>query len=404
MRRAAVPVAFLLLLACSCSSGDGDAAPSTSVTTSSSTATAPDPPERPSFEATVEALAADEMEGRDNRTPGSLLAQDLLVEELRQFAEPVGDDFRHPFDHGTNILGLVRGAELADQYVIIGAHYDHIGRRCPTRTPGDDICNGATDNAAGVAAVLEIGRRLAAGDGPRRSVIVAFWDAEEDGLLGARAYTANPPAPLAQTVAYLNWDIQGANLLPSLTDVTFMIGAETGGSALVEAAAQAAAGSRLDTLPLSLLFGQGRSDHAVFAASGIPTVFFTDANSGCYHTAQDDTTVVDFEKLGHQIDTGEALARIVAETDTAPTFVGDTPAATYDDAQSMLSVVSRAEPDFSRFTPEGGQAAARFLVDVRTMVEEGPDAFGDEALGILLGGSAAMVAQLTQTACDGFFG
>ena len=87
---------------------------------------------------------------------------------------------------------------------------------CAGQTSVDMICNGATDNAAGVAAVLGVGRALAHRHSrPRRSVVLALWDSEEDGLLGSSYYTQHPLVPLARTVGYVNFDIQGANLLPA---------------------------------------------------------------------------------------------------------------------------------------------------------------------------------------------
>ena len=80
-------------------------------------------------------------------------------------------------------------------------------------------------------------------------------------------YVEDPAVPLDQTVGYVNFDIQGVNLLPSLTNATIMVGAETGGPNLVDAAGRAADASPLDTVALSLLFGQGRSDHANLAAA-----------------------------------------------------------------------------------------------------------------------------------------
>ena len=182
--------------------------------------------------------------------------------------------------------------------------------------------------------------------------------------------------PLDQTIAYLNWDIQGTNLSPAVADVTVMVGAETGGAELVEAAQAATAASTLQTLSLSLLFGQGRSDHATFAAAGVPTVFFTDANAGCYHTAQDDVDVIDFDKLGQQILTAEALARDLADTDAVPSFVPDTPAATYEDAVSMLEVVQQGQEDFD-LLPGYADDGEQFLADLQAMVDAGPDAFDD---------------------------
>ena len=399
MRRLALSVCFVLMVgACSSDGDDDDASPSTTDAPTSTTVAA-DPAR---YVADVEALADDAMEGRDNQTAGSELAQEHLIAALSEFAEPLGDEFRQPFAEGTNIVALIPGSELAEEHVILGAHYDHLGRTCRVSAQGDDICNGAADNAAGVAAVLEIGRRLAEGEAPRRSVVLAFWDAEEDGLLGARAYLADPLVPLDSTIAYLNWDIQGANLLPSLSRTTVMVGAETGGPALVDAAGRAAASSELETLALSLLFGQGRSDHAPFAEAGMPTVFFTDANNACYHTTQDDMAALDLDKLALQIDTGEALARDLLATDEVPTFVADAPLATHDDATSMLAVVSRAQPDLGRFPAPGQATVTQFLADLQAMVDAGPEAFDDADVGVLLGGSAALVELLSQGDCDGF--
>src|SRR5207253_4202264 len=122
-------------------------------------------------------------------------------------------------------------------------HYDHLDTRsnadgaCSTgRPPGGAVCHGATDNAAGVAAVVAIGRALRRlPTPPRRSVVLALWDAEEDGLVGSIYYVNHPAVPLASTVAYVNFDIQGANLLPSLRGTSFAVSAETGGSVLQDA-------------------------------------------------------------------------------------------------------------------------------------------------------------------------
>jgi hypothetical protein len=364
------------------------------------------PAEAPAYEAVVEALTDEAMQGRDNQTAGSVLAQDHLIDLLDDFAEPVTAGatgpmaFRRDFPEGTNVLGLIPGGDRADEYVILGAHYDHLGTDCGGEA--GSFCPGAADNAAGVAAVLEVGRALAGGDEPpSRSVILAFWDAEEDGLFGSQAYVSDPEVPLADTVAYLNWDIQGANLSPSTTDLTVMVGAETGGPDLVAAAEKATETSDLRTLSLSLLFGQGRSDHASFAAAGVPTVFFTDANSACYHTPQDAVAVVDFDKLEQQIRMGEALARDLVATDAVPSFVSDAPAATYADAVSMRDVLSQAQQDLDLF-PGYRAEGEQFLADLETMVEAGPEAFDDAAVGTLLGGSVALVEALTTGECDGY--
>ena len=209
--------------------------------------------------------------------------------------------------------------------------------------PDDAVCDGAGDNASGVAAVLEIGRRLA-DDPPSRSVVLALWDAEEDGRLGSIAAVESGVLDLDAVVAYLNWDMQGINLLPSLADTTFVIGAETGGPALEDAVATGVGSTDLLPVDLSLLFGQGRSDHAASSTAGVPSVFFTDATSACYHTAQDDLEHLDLDKLARQIDLGETVTRAVAGPGARPTFTADAPAASFADAEASWRSSSGPRP------------------------------------------------------------
>ncbi|HUQ19751.1 MAG TPA: M20/M25/M40 family metallo-hydrolase, partial [Gemmatimonadaceae bacterium] len=92
-----------------------------------------------------------------------------------------------------------------DETILFGAHWDHLGVGAPDAR-GDTIYNGAVDNGTGVAAVLELARVFAGGPRPQRSVVFAFWTAEEKGLMGSEYYAANPVYPLASTVAGFNID------------------------------------------------------------------------------------------------------------------------------------------------------------------------------------------------------
>src|SRR5262245_15398665 len=93
-------------------------------------------------------LSSDAMNGRQNATPGSAFAQSYLIASLKPFAvgldgTKTGDDrFKQAFTSGTNILAKIPGGDLANEYVIIGGHYDHIGNSCRTADPNDTICNG----------------------------------------------------------------------------------------------------------------------------------------------------------------------------------------------------------------------------------------------------------------------
>src|SRR3954466_4024113 len=300
-------------------------------------------------------LASDSLNGRQNATPGSTAAQNFLIDALKGYgavglvSSKTGDAaYRQTFTDGTNVLGLIKGKDLPDEYVIVGGHYDHLGNTCRNTSATDNICNGATDNAAGAAATLEVGRALASiPGGPHRSVIVALWDREEDGLLGSKYYTQHPLVPNANVVAYVNFDIQGSNLLPSLQSTSFAVGAESGGARLTQAV-QSAIGSTLHTHLVSSIFGQGRSDYVNFTGVGIPNVFFSDSTGPCYHTTQDDVNVVDWGKLDKQVAIAAALTKDLV-AGAAPAFVPNTPLATYADAVALNPVVNAAIADIGRF-------------------------------------------------------
>jgi len=104
-----------------------------------------------------------------------------------------------------NVLGRVPGTTHPNETILYGAHWDHLGVGAPDAR-GDSIYNGAVDNGTGIAAVLELARLFAAGPRPQRSLVFAFWTAEEKGLLGSEYYAANPVYPLESTVAGFNID------------------------------------------------------------------------------------------------------------------------------------------------------------------------------------------------------
>ena len=189
--------------------------------------------------------------------------------------------------------------------------------RLSTIDPADHICNGATDNGAGVAAAIVAARDVRR-PAPRRTVVVAFWDAEEDGLLGSsttrtiRSFPWNRPWRTSTSTSRVRSppvDRQQHDRRRSgdrWADDR-RLGDDSRGES-----------STLDTKLLSVIFGQGRSDHVNFIANGVPAVFLTDATNACYHTTQDDVTAVDFDKLDQQVVTATALLADLASTDAYP--------------------------------------------------------------------------------------
>jgi hypothetical protein len=345
----------------------------------------------------VKKLASKKLAGRNNATEGSFRAQEFLVKRLSRIAEPIGsgaDPFHQPFlrngDAGANLLAVIRGAELPDEYVMIGGHYDHLGVDCdPGPNPRDVICNGATDNAAGTSAVLAIAKAIAKlPEPPRRSVLIALWDAEEDGIEGSEYFVEESPlVPLEQIVAYVNLDLLGATLVPSLASNTFAIASETGGELLrsvIDAAA--AAHPAVALTPLSEVFGQGRSDYKPFADAGVPTVFYGDGASACYHTAGDEVSLVDWKKLAQQSAIAFRTVLGLTEADSRPTFGAPLALPVYEDTVELQRILELAVPADLGLFPEDVQAAIQIQVDiVDQLADEGAGAFdSDDAVATLL--------------------
>jgi hypothetical protein len=354
-------------------------------------------------------LSGDALQGRNNSTAESGKAQNYLIHLMKSRGASglntsvQGDAaFKQVFATGTNILGLIPGTDLAHEYIMIGAHYDHLGN-CDVASPGDLICNGATDNATGVAATLDLGLFFSVPENrPRRSVILAFWDAEEDGLAGSLHYVNNPLVPLGDTVAYINFDILGSNLLPSLRDFSFAVGAESGGTALVAAVDAAAANELLDVKQFSEIFGQGRSDHANLIAAGVPSVFFTDATGPCYHTTGDDISIVDFGKLYQQTRIAFSLASDLASGGITPVYDPAAAVATYEDAVVLSSLINQALPDIDRFTASQQANLMNWASTMSTMVADGAVFFDGNDVNTMLVIALQTVSLLASGDCDGF--
>ncbi len=364
-------------------------------------------------------LASQHLGGRDNDTPESDKTQAFLIRKLRRLGaglNPAGvkidaykQDFVQSGQTGTNLFAVIPGRELPNEYIIIGAHYDHLDSRsvangnCSTgNAPGGTVCPGATDNAAGVAAVLAIGRAIKKlPTPPRRSVILALWDAEEDGLLGSMYYVNNPLVPLAQTKAYINFDILGANLLPSIGDWTIAVSAETGGSAFGAFIDDAVtADATIQARRLSFIFGQLRSDYANFVGKNIPTVFFTDATNGCYHTIRDDISIVNIDKLEAQSRIAFRVGVTLAEAPASLPWSGPTPGlANFADAVSLNDIFTAALADLPRFSPSDQVIVQQVQSDIAAIVADGEANFDSNDVNTLLNAALQSLAAIQRLGC-----
>lgn len=236
-------------------------------------------------------LAHDSMGGRAAMTPENAKARAWIVSELQRLGlEPVAGSFEHPFAMprrnrpdsvtGSNVLGMVRGTENPERVIVVSAHFDHVGTR------NGQIFNGADDNASGTAALLQLAAHFKR-RAPRHSIVFAFWDAEEMGLLGARAFVATPPIPLARIGANVNLD------MVSRSDVNTLWAAGATPYPQLRPFLEAVARSAPVTLKLGHDSGGGRddwtnqSDQGAFHAVGIPFVYFGVEDHPDYHQPTD---------------------------------------------------------------------------------------------------------------------
>jgi len=241
----------------------------------------------------IRTLAHDSMEGRETGTPGGERARRYLVDRFDALGFATVDGARtrsftftprggsEPLE-GVNVLGLIPGTVHPDRYIVITAHYDHLGVR------NGEIYNGADDNASGTSAIMAIGRWLQS-NRPRHSVILAALDAEEKGLQGARAFIADPPVPLNRVLMNVNLDMVSRN-----TDDELYAAGTYHYPFLAPLVAEAAERSRI-----SLLMGHDRpdlppgddwtmsSDHGPFHQAGIPFLYFGVEDHPGYHNPTD---------------------------------------------------------------------------------------------------------------------
>lgn len=202
-----------------------------------------------------------------------------------------------------NVIAKLEGSDqtLRDQYVVYTAHWDHLGR--DTALTGDQIWNGASDNASGTAALLEVAKAFAAmPTPPKRSVLFLAVTAEEKGLAGAKYYAQNPLYPLEQTLANINIDV--INQWGRTRDLV-VVG--LGNSTLDETLASVAPGRVLvaDPQPEKGFFY--RSDHFEFAKQGVPALFvnagvdFLDKPAGYGRQKREEYEANDYHKPSDEI-------------------------------------------------------------------------------------------------------
>jgi len=245
-------------------------------------------------------LASDSLEGRGLSTQGGKMAAGYIVEQFKKIGlPPAGDDYLQPFYvrqgqttlTGNNIIGIIEGndPELKNEYILIGAHYDHISFQF---IKGEKVVfNGADDNASGTAAIIEIAAELIKQkDRLKRSIIIAAFDGEESGLLGSFEFADQEIIPMYRIRLMMSLDmvgrygegnslrLGGLGMLKEGQEILSAIEPGFDGITIVKK------GRRLSR----------RTDTKPFGLEGIPALHVTTGIKGPYHKPEDDPATIDF--------------------------------------------------------------------------------------------------------------
>jgi len=278
-------------------------------------------------------LASDALQGRGSGTRDELIAATYIASELSQlglqpggdrgsFIQNVSGEFR--FGKVTkqwttrNVIATLPGSDprLKDEVVLLSAHLDHLGIGKPVN--GDEIYNGADDDASGCVAVLELARTLAHSGPLKRTVLFVFFGSEETGGQGNQYFLAHPPVPLKNIVANLEFEMIGRPDAAVKPDELWLTGYDRSnlGSELAKHGAKLVS----DPHPAQKFFQ--RSDNFALARKGI--VAHTVSSFGLhgdYHRPSDDLAHIDFKHMEQAIESMVKPIRWLVDSDFKPEWV-----------------------------------------------------------------------------------
>ncbi len=318
---------------------------------------------------TIEYLASDKLEGRRTGEAGAVTAAGYVQNQFAKLklkpgvtapngkrtylqsysftlptnphGTPAGETAAaKPPIHAYNVVGILDGHDkvLRNEAIIIGAHFDHLGRggkgSGSLNPNSSDIHHGADDNASGTAALVELARIFAKEKKNKRTIIFIGFSGEEEGLFGSKAYTANPAFPLDKTVAMINLDMVGR-----LHDGKLNIGGIGTASewkALVEKLnpmmpavmvpwdSGPQGGTTLPPRPYFTLAlnedGFGPSDHASFYMQKMPVLFFFTGTHLDYHKPSDTAEKINYTGEASIIQYVASIARAIDQNPQRPTY------------------------------------------------------------------------------------
>ena len=292
----------------------------------------------------VEYLASQELGGRYPATIGDTLASEFIVGKLRGLKlKPVVKGkkkigYYHDFTYGKtveeertihNIIAVLPGKDkrLKNEYIVVGSHYDHLGlggQNSGSRRPDTlGVHPGADDNASGDAVVLELAKYFKK-ERAKRSIIFAFFGAEEQGLIGSKQFLEwmkqddakriNLPADKKGIVAMVNLDMVGR-----MRDGAMSVSG-TGTSSQFKTMAEKAA-EQTNVQISCTPDGYGPSDHASFVAQEIPVLFLTTGGHMEYHTPNDVPSTLNYDGMQQTLDFSKLLITQIANMPTTPDYI-----------------------------------------------------------------------------------
>lgn len=261
-------------------------------------------------------IASDEFQGRKTGEKGQKLAAEYLVNYYKalgiksanedgSFLQIIPESYfrGRAKDSSENVVAYIKGSEKPDEYLVISAHYDHIGVK------GDKINNGADDDGSGTTAILEIAEAFKNasenGNPPKRSIVFLHVTGEEIGLFGSRYYTEHPIFPLEKTVANLNIDMIGRvdEKHTKTPEFVYLIGSDKLSTELHELSETV--NRKYTKLELDYTYNDEndpnrfyyRSDHYNFAKNNIPIIFYFNGVHEDYHKPTDTPDKIRYDLL-----------------------------------------------------------------------------------------------------------
>lgn len=261
-------------------------------------------------------LSADDMQGRMAGTEGGAKAREYVLKRFKESGlQMLGDSYLQPFEfatragakiNGTNVMGYIKGKKNPDKYIIITAHYDHIGVR------NGEVYNGADDNASGTSALFAMAKYFSKNK-PKNSLIFVAFDAEEMGLQGAKKFVEKLPVKKESVLLNINMDMVSRN------DKNELYASGTRHYPNLKPHLEKLAASK--NIKIKLLLGHdqpsppqddwtNQSDHFAFHQAKIPFIYFGVEDHKDYHRATDEFQNINQIFYVHAVETILEAAKI----------------------------------------------------------------------------------------------